>query len=101
VASFTVFVVDWNIVVSFRHTMGTKHSLEDDEMERQVVCDSNCCTEAEVGSAHNMGCEDEEDKELMQLSSLLSSWGPPKQHGRRGVNNFSGGAVGISMKLCI
>ncbi|XP_033607870.1 uncharacterized protein LOC117282423 [Cryptotermes secundus] len=81
-----------------------KRRLENYEIERQLIfdSDSDCCTEDED---NDWGYEDEDDEELVQpppssLSSLSSSpslWGPPQQHGRRGANNFSGGAVGINL----
>jgi hypothetical protein len=85
-----------NIVVSFHPTMAMKRRrLENDEIERQLIIDSDsdCCTEFD----DDWGYEDEDDEELQPSSSSPSSWGPPQQHGRRGVNNFSGGAVGINL----
>ncbi|PNF17185.1 hypothetical protein B7P43_G06584 [Cryptotermes secundus] len=81
-----------------------KRRLENYEIERQLLfnSDSDCCTEDED---NDWGYEDEDDEELVQpppsslssLSSSPSSWGPPQQHRRRGVNNFSGEAVGINL----
>jgi hypothetical protein len=44
--------------------MATKRDME---IEKQLIydSDSNCYTEEEVGSVHDMGCEDGEDEELV------------------------------------
>jgi hypothetical protein len=82
--------------------MAMKRRLENDEIERQLIfdTDSDCCTEDED---NDWGYEDEDDEELQPSSSSLSSssslpssWGTPQQNGRRDVNNFYGGAVGIN-----
>jgi hypothetical protein len=74
-----VFVTNLNIAVSFHHKMAMKYCLEDDEIERQFIfnSDSDYCTEDEAGSAHDRGYKDENDMELVQLLSSSSSWGPP------------------------
>jgi hypothetical protein len=45
--------------------MATKRDMEN-EIEKQLIydSDSDCYTEGEAGSVHDMGCEDEEDKEV-------------------------------------
>jgi hypothetical protein len=83
--------------------MATKRRLDNEEIETQLICDSDsdCYTEDEEGNAYDKGCEDENGEEFTRSSSpplsssSSSSWGPPEQHSRRGVNNhFTGGAVG-------
>jgi hypothetical protein len=78
--------------------MAMKRHLENDELEMQLILDydSDWCTEDED---NDWGYEDDDD-ELLQPSSspsTLSSSAPPQQPGRRGTNNFSGGAVGINL----
>jgi hypothetical protein len=36
-------------------------------------------------------------KEYNKPHQLPSPWGPPQQHGKGGMNNFSSGAVGINL----
>jgi hypothetical protein len=85
--------------------MAMKLCLENEEIERQLIfdSDSDCCTEDED---NDWGYEDEDDEQLVQPSSSSlsssslsspSSWGQPQQHGMRGVNNFCGGAVWINL----
>jgi hypothetical protein len=64
-------------IVSFHHTMAMKHHLEDDEIEWQLIfdSDSDCCTK---DVAHDWGYEDEADKELVQSTWSPSSWIPPQ-----------------------
>jgi hypothetical protein len=92
-----VFIVNLNITISY-HTMAPKRHLEEDEIERELMFNSDldCCTEDEF---HDWEYEDEDDKELVQPSSLSSSsLGAPQQHGRRSANNFSSGAAGVNLR---
>jgi hypothetical protein len=59
------------------------------------LCDTNSvCGTDDFDSGHDGSSESEVDEEPLTSST---TWGPPHQHDRRGVNNFSGGAVGINL----
>jgi hypothetical protein len=58
--------------------------MDEAEIERQLICDTDydCGTESMSGEeAWSSESEVDEDS-----SSSLPTWGPPDQHGRRGVN---------------
>jgi hypothetical protein len=57
--------------------------------------DSEWYIEDKAGSMHDRSCED--DEKPQHPSRPLR--GPPQQHGKRGVNNKSGGAVRIYISL--
>jgi hypothetical protein len=67
--------------------------MEEAKIERQLLIDtdSDCGTGDSESGEEGRGSETEVDEEP---SSSSATWGPPDQHGRRGVNNYSGGAVG-------
>jgi hypothetical protein len=51
--------------------MATKRGLDNEEIETQLICDSDsdCYTEYEEGNAYDKGCEDENDEEFTRSSS--------------------------------
>jgi hypothetical protein len=85
--------------------MATKCHLVKNEIVKRLICDSDsdCWTE-EAEHVLDREFEDEEDEPQHppppppnQSSSSSSSWEPPQHYGRRSVNNFSCGAVGIKL----
>jgi hypothetical protein len=59
-------------VVSFHRTMAIKRRLESNEIERQLIfdSDSDCCIE---DGDNDWGCEDDDDEELQPMPTPLSS----------------------------
>ncbi|PNF42548.1 hypothetical protein B7P43_G06920 [Cryptotermes secundus] len=70
--------------------------LKEAKIEKQLIIDtdSDCGTEDSESGEETTGSEPEVGEDP---SSLLATWGPPAQHGRRVVNNYSGGAVGLNI----
>jgi hypothetical protein len=67
--------------------------MDEREIERQLIVDtdSDCGTESESGEDASTL-----ESEVEESSSSSPTWGPRDRHGRRSVNNYSGGAVGIN-----
>jgi hypothetical protein len=84
--------------------MDTQRHLEEDEIENQLLwdTDSDCFNDSEDSALESGSKEKEKTGSSHPLpppppsssSSLL--WGPP-QHDIRGSNNFSGGATGVNL----
>ncbi|PNF42631.1 hypothetical protein B7P43_G01270 [Cryptotermes secundus] len=55
--------------------------------------ESECCTDNSESGVEESESEIDFDEDP---SSSSATWGPPHQHGRRHVNNYSGGAVGLN-----
>ncbi|PNF35735.1 hypothetical protein B7P43_G16134 [Cryptotermes secundus] len=70
--------------------------LEEAEIEKQLIndTDSDCGTDDSESGEEAAGSETEVDEDP---SSSSATWGPPAQHGRRVVNNYSGGAAGLNI----
>jgi hypothetical protein len=60
--------------------------MEEAEFERKLLIDtdSDCGTDDSDSGEEGRGSETEVAEEA---SSSSATWGPPNQHGRRGVNN--------------
>ncbi|PNF40831.1 hypothetical protein B7P43_G16582 [Cryptotermes secundus] len=69
--------------------------LAEDEIEKQLIIDtdSDCGTEYSDSGEEITGSEPEVDEDP---SSSSATRGPPQQRGKRSVNNYSGGAVGLN-----
>jgi hypothetical protein len=72
------------------------HQIDEAEIERQLIID----TDSECATDDSENGEEANDPETNVIDEPLSSsatLGPQAQHGKRGVNNYSGGAVGLNI----
>jgi hypothetical protein len=69
--------------------------MEEDEIESQLLydTDSDCATDDSKNGEEESDFEIEVNEEP---SCSSATWGPPDQHGKSGVNNYSGRDVGLN-----